>query len=138
MLNFPNAPNDGDFSAQPNGVTYQWDATLERWTSIATLEVTPPVADPVVTYYGLVDGSNGDLSRTNGGTSAVRDSAGNYTISFDTPTDDNYSVQLTPLSGGFVIPLQAGSADANEFSARMLLANGGLTDASFYYLVIRQ
>jgi len=38
MLNFPNAPVDGDLSSQPNGVTYQWSATNERWTSVGSLD----------------------------------------------------------------------------------------------------
>jgi microcystin-dependent protein len=37
MLNFPDAPADGEQSTQPNGVTYQWDATLTRWTSVISL-----------------------------------------------------------------------------------------------------
>jgi hypothetical protein len=31
MLNFPNAPIDGELSTQDNGVTYQWQASKTRW-----------------------------------------------------------------------------------------------------------
>jgi hypothetical protein len=31
MLNFPNAPIDGELSQQPNGVTYEWQAAKTRW-----------------------------------------------------------------------------------------------------------
>jgi len=34
MLNFPNSPNDGDQSQQPNGVTYQWNAADTRWEAV--------------------------------------------------------------------------------------------------------
>ena len=37
MLNFPNAPANGEQSTQDNGVTYEWDSTLTRWTSVTSL-----------------------------------------------------------------------------------------------------
>lgn len=46
MLNFPNAPADGEISAQPNGVKYQWNDTLSRWDSLSGK--LPAVAGTVV------------------------------------------------------------------------------------------
>lgn len=46
MLNFPNAPADGEISAQPNGVQYQWNDTLSRWDSLSGK--LPAVAGTVV------------------------------------------------------------------------------------------
>jgi hypothetical protein len=39
MLNFPNAPVDGEISTQDNGVTYQWQASKTRW-------ITPIALNP--------------------------------------------------------------------------------------------
>jgi hypothetical protein len=39
MLNFPNAPIDGELSQQPNGVIYEWQAAKTRW-------ITPIALDP--------------------------------------------------------------------------------------------
>ena len=46
MLNFPNAPADGEISAQPNGVQYQWNDTLSRWDSLSSK--LPAVAGTIV------------------------------------------------------------------------------------------
>jgi len=35
-LDFPDAPNDGDESLQPNGVNYVWNAAKTRWEVIST------------------------------------------------------------------------------------------------------
>ena len=55
MLNFPNAPADGEISAQPNGVKYQWNDTLSRWDSLSSK--LPAVAGTVVQVVNITDGA---------------------------------------------------------------------------------
>jgi hypothetical protein len=55
MLNFPNAPVDGELSTQDNGVTYQWQAAKTRWvTPIALGQAL--VAGTVVQEVEVFDG----------------------------------------------------------------------------------
>jgi hypothetical protein len=136
MLNFPNAPIDGELSQQPNGVTYEWQAAKTRW--ITPIALGQESAAGVVVQTVLADIGTVVACPTQ----MVYDN----TIPQITEGDEVVSVSFTPkyassklivsaiIAGGAaqtagstcVIALFDGSADA--------FASGGLSEPSAQFL----
>lgn len=121
MLNFPNAPADGEISAQPNGVSYQWDDTLKRWDSLSGK--LPAVAGTVVQIKDVRDGE----SQTGTGSFTVSDA-----IPQDTDGDEFYSVVFTPKYATSTIMLDFNlgyEVDVSNSSIGMAVFQSGVSDA---------
>jgi microcystin-dependent protein len=111
--------------------------TYVRWYIYTGATLTVEQSTGPAILYGFVDGATGAVSASNGGLSGVRNSQGNYTLTFDTPMPDtNYNIQMTGNDASSRICFATGFT-ASEFTARITDNDGNSADSNWWYSVTR-